>query len=116
MRAFNNQSFGDMQRIADTRWGMLSDEFANYDPNRLSRGGRNIGGPLPSKAWDAFFGAIQRKGQEVEDAGGTFNVDLVGRKGTSGIGSLKAQQMQGTSGVGLPQAISGLTRAVRGRK
>ncbi len=62
---------------------------------------RPISGPLPDLAWDAFFGAIQRKGNQVRNAGGKMNVDLIGRRGTSGIGTFRTQ------------ALDGLTRALR---
>lgn len=71
---------------------------------------------LPDYAWDAFFGAIQRKADDVYDAGGRFNVDLVGRRGMSGIGNLRAQNLTtgGTTYDPRRDAMSGLMRATRG--
>jgi hypothetical protein len=110
MRAINNFSVGDRRRIAETRDLMSGDEFAN-NPHGVLRGGRNIGGPLPSMGWDSFFGALQRTGDEAQDAGMKFNVDLVGKRGTSGIGTLKGLDLNADAGQAIPYALRGLTRA-----
>lgn len=110
LRQINDHSFGDMQRVEDTRQRMYQDDL-DTNPLGIMRGGRNIGGPLPDRAWDAFFGAIQRKGEDVENAGGNFNVDLVGRRGTSGIGTLKGQDPYAPAGGAIPFALKGLSRA-----
>lgn len=114
MRAFNPFASGDAQIVKDRRWMMLQQDMQN--PLSILRGGRNVGGPLPSRGWDSFFGSLLRKQADAERAGMDFDVDLVGRKGTSGIGRLKGQELteQG-SGTGLPFSIQGLQRAARRR-
>ncbi len=62
----------DAQSIRDKRWMTI----AQGQPHSI--------GSLPDSAWDSFFGAIQRKGNEVEDAGGQMKV------GIGGVGNLGA--------------------------
>jgi hypothetical protein len=84
----NPYAFADQDRIAANRqedfWGRP------FNPASSLSGGRTVGGPLPDRAWDSFFGALQRKNDET---GGKLNVDLVGRHGSSGIGTTMAQDV-----------------------
>lgn len=108
MRQINRFSIGDADRVAQTRAAMRGDDF-----NAMNFG-RTAGAPLPDRAWDAFFGAIQRQGDAAQNAGMNFNVDLVGRRG-SGIGTLKTQDPYAAAGQQIPLAVRGLLRATGNR-
>lgn len=93
-----------VRRTRDAEWS---------DPNHLWRSNINT---LPDQSWDAFFGAIQRKGDALQSRGKRLNVDLVGRGGSDGIGTYRAQNVgAGTAGRTTydprRQALSGLRRA-----
>ena len=78
------------------------DPYAGFNSLRASIMGQT--GPLAG-----FFGALQNRADLVDAAGGNFNIDLVGRRGTSGIGQLRAQ-----TGTDIPvdlDSLRGLRRA-----
>ena len=60
------QNIADAQQVREQR---LADELNGQQD-------RAIGGPLPDPNWDAFFGALQRKQDEANDAGMNFKVGL----------------------------------------
>jgi hypothetical protein len=45
------------------------------DPSGLTRGGRLVGGPAPSAAWDAYFGILQGKENAAQASGRRLNFD-----------------------------------------
>lgn len=49
---------------------------------------RAITGPLPSADWDAFFGSLQRKGENAAEHRMNFNPQLAGRGPGQGVGQL----------------------------
>lgn len=88
----------DIYRVRDRREQMR----LSGDPQRPM-----IGAPLPSMAWDAFFGALQGQKQAAADAGfDRFGVDLAGRGDMDGIGTFRRRNLHA--------AMGGLQRAMRG--
>jgi hypothetical protein len=49
---------------------------------------RSISGPLPDMAWDAFFGSMQKTGDNAQRHGLRFKPDLAGSGPGTGIGTL----------------------------
>lgn len=64
------QQFGERQ-IEERRRQLRETE----DPSGLLRGGRLLGGPLPDKAWDAYFGVLQGKENAAQAAGKRLQFD-----------------------------------------
>lgn len=106
------QGIGDAARVQEQRVRERS------HPRNLWRMNINT---LPDMRWDAFFGALQRKEGEAAASRKRFRADLVGRRGTDGIGTLRGQEIgPGASRLttfDIPRAaLSGLKRASFSRR
>lgn len=76
-----NQNLAVAQRVRGDR---LARSFDVHGPRDTA-----VGGPMTSPAWDAFFGALQDKAGQADDAGMNFSVNY------GGVGRRPSPALQG---------------------